>query len=273
MALVELDKMLKSPQTTFVGGPNGLQARRCRAIHAHLDLVIRNGRLSADAAERAAETNGFSPSWGGRQLCGWTRQWVTNRKLPESLRGCHAKTASILAIPSIKAELRAYLHSNKWSVNPAKLAKFTANEMLPKEAEMYLRNLVGEEMPLALKNYLELELFPCVHLKVGRGISFPTARRWLHWEGFQYTSHKKGLYFDGHDHADVIEYHQETFLPMLKSFEPQLVRYSVENPNQERPPTDQTNYVECRLVIVAHDEMTVQSNDMKEKDWVFEDEH
>ena len=72
MALVELDKMLKSPRTTFVGGPNGLQARRCQAIHAHLDLVIHNGRLSADAAECVAETNGFSPSWGGRQLCGWT---------------------------------------------------------------------------------------------------------------------------------------------------------------------------------------------------------
>jgi len=136
-----------------------------------------------------------------------------------------------------------------------------------------LRDLVGEEMPLALKNYLELELFPRVHLKVGRGISLPTACRWLHREGFQYISHKKGLYFDGHDRADVIEYRQKTFLPVLKSFEPQLVRYSVENPDQERLPKDQTNYVECCFVIVAHDEMTVQSNDMKDKDWVFEDGH
>ncbi|KIK18907.1 hypothetical protein PISMIDRAFT_54765, partial [Pisolithus microcarpus 441] len=182
-AFEDLDKMLKSAQTKFVGGQNGLQARRCRAIRAHLDLVIRNGRLSSDAAERAAETNGFSRSWGGRQLRGWTRQWVTNRKLPESLRGRHAKTASVLAIPSIKAELRAYLRSNKWSVNPGKLVKFTANEMLPREAEPYLQNLVDNEMPLALKKYLELELFPRIHLKVGHGISLPTARRWLRHEG------------------------------------------------------------------------------------------
>ena len=162
-ALADLVKMLKSARMRLVGGPNGLQAHCCHVIRAHLDLVVRNQCLWADAAEWAAETNGFSPSWGGCQLHGWTYQWVTNRKLPESFRGRHAKTASVLAIPSIKTELRAYLQSNKWSVDPATLAKFTANEMLPKEAARYLRNLVDDEMPLALKRYLELELFPRVH--------------------------------------------------------------------------------------------------------------
>lgn len=168
--------MLKSARTRLVGGPNGLQARHCHVIRAHLVLVVHNQCLWADAAEQAAETNGFSPSWGGRQLHGWTNQWVTNRRLPESFWGCHAKTASVLAIPSIKTELHAYLQSNKWSVDPVTLAKFTASEMLPKEAVQYLRNLVDDEMPLTLKKYLELELFPRVHLKVRRGVSLHTAR-------------------------------------------------------------------------------------------------
>jgi len=80
------------------------------------------------------------------------------------------------------------------------------------------------------------------------------------------------LYFDGHNHPDVVEYRQQVFLPTLKQCEPLLVRYNVGNVDQESPLMDQTNYVQCWLIIVAHDEMTVQSNDVKGKEWVFEDE-
>jgi hypothetical protein len=35
----------------------------------------------------------------------------------------------------------------------------------------------------------------------------------------------------------------------------------------------QRNYVECILVLVAHDEMTSQANDSPDKSWVLGDEH
>jgi len=53
---------------------------------------------------------------------------------------------------------------------------------------------------------MELELFSCIHLKVGQGISLGTARHWLRKEGFKFISYKKGLYFDGHDRPDVVKY-------------------------------------------------------------------
>ena len=34
-----------------------------------------------------------------------------------------------------------------------------------------------------------------------------------------------------------------------------------------------TNFVERRLVLVAHDEMTVQAHDGKKKSWVMDNEH
>ncbi|KAG1833187.1 hypothetical protein EV424DRAFT_1533309 [Suillus variegatus] len=221
--LQDVDKLLKSAKTKFVGGVNGLQTRCTRAIHAHLDLVVRNGRISADAAECAAEANGFAAAWGGCQLRSWTRQWINEQKLPESMRGRHAKVATLLAIPSIATELRAYLHSNKWSMNPEKLAKFTNNEMITKEADLYLKNVINDEMPNALKRYIESEIFPHIHLKVGHGISLSTAHHWLYHEGFRYMSHKKGLYFDGHDWPDTVEYRQKVFLPAMKEFEHRLV--------------------------------------------------
>jgi hypothetical protein len=54
------------------------------------------------------------------------------------------------------------------------------------------------------QKYMEVELFPCIHLKPGKRIS--TARRWLHHEGFKFTEHKKSLYFDGHERSDVVDY-------------------------------------------------------------------
>ena len=110
----------------------------------------------------------------------------------------------------IAAELRAYICSNEWVTDPEKLSKFSKDQLVPKAAEEYLCLITKEEMPWGLKKYMELELFPHIHLRVGCGISLATAQRWLHSEGFRYTTHKKSLYFDGHDHADVVEYRQRS---------------------------------------------------------------
>jgi hypothetical protein len=97
-----------------------------------------------------------------------------------------------------------------------------------------------------------------------------TARRWLHLEGFQYISHKKGLHFDGHDRPDVLAYCQNNFLLTMKLFKPCLIRYVVGDIETQIPPT---NFVERGLVLCAHDESTSQANDAPDKAWVLEDQH
>jgi hypothetical protein len=268
----EIVKLLKSKKTKFVSGPQGLQARRSRAIEIHLRLFLENKKSFIEASERAAESQGFASHWGGRQLRSWTRSWINKRELPISLKGRHAKAYSLLSDPAIATDLRAYVRSNKWAMNPEKLSQFTQKELIPPVAEKYLNEIVHDEMPRGLKKYIELELFPRIHMKVGRGISLPTARRWLHREGFRYISHKKGLYFDGHDRADVVDYRQNGFLPKMKALEPRLVKYVVGDVEKEQyvPPQ---NYVKRRLVLCAHDEMTAQAHDGKEKSWVLEDQH
>ena len=105
-------------------------------------------------------------------------------------------------------------------MDPKKLNKFTQNKLVPQVADKYVCHLVKEEMPQGIKKYVDLKLFPQIHLEVGHGISLATAHHWLHSEGFKYTTHKKGLYFDGHDRPDVVEYQQNVFLPEMKMFEP-----------------------------------------------------
>jgi hypothetical protein len=123
-----------------------------------------------------------------------------------------------------------------------------------------------------LKRFMEVELFPRIHLKVGRGVSLSTAQCWLHCEGFRYIGHKKGLYFDGHDWPDVVSYWQNEFLPMMKLYQSGFVRYVVGDVSRELY-SDPPNFVETQKVLLTHDEMTAQANDARGKSWVFEDQH
>ena len=84
-------------------------------------------------------------------------------------------------------------------MNLAKLAAFMRDELIPAEAEKYARQIVDKEMPAGLKKYMEVKLFPHVHLKVGKGICLSTACRWLYQKGFRYMKYSKGLYYDGHN--------------------------------------------------------------------------
>jgi hypothetical protein len=45
-------------------------------------------------------------------------------------------------------------------MNPAKLAAFIQNELIPNEAKKYACQIVDKEMPQGLKKYLEIVLFP-----------------------------------------------------------------------------------------------------------------
>ena len=83
-----------------------------------------------------------------------------------------------------------------------------------------------------------------------------------------YTTHKKGLYFDRHDHPDVVDYQQNVFLPTTKAYEPQLVQYEVGNVKKEMI-IPQANYVEQWLVLMPQDKMTSQANDIMPKMWVY----
>jgi hypothetical protein len=61
-------------------------------------------------------------------------------------------------------------------MDPEKLTAFSANKLVPAVADEYLHNITHNEMPHSFKKYMEYELFPRIHLKVGRGVSLPTAR-------------------------------------------------------------------------------------------------
>ncbi|KIJ39315.1 hypothetical protein M422DRAFT_257928 [Sphaerobolus stellatus SS14] len=122
-------------------------------------------------------------------------------------------------------------------MDPAKLAKFTKDKLIPEEASQYLCQIVEHEMPN---------------------------------EGFKYTAHKKALYYDGHECPDVTLYRQETFIPSMKAYDRRLVKYVVGQVENEEPLT--CFKVETKLVLCAHDEMTAQANDGQKMSWIWKGE-
>jgi len=71
----------------------------------------------------------------------------------------------LLSDPTIAAELRAYVCSNKWAIDPAKLAQFARGQLINTIADKYLQHIIHEEIWHDLKWYMEVELFPHIQLK------------------------------------------------------------------------------------------------------------
>ncbi|KAH8793679.1 hypothetical protein DL96DRAFT_1478969 [Flagelloscypha sp. PMI_526] len=175
-ALADIKRLIVSKKTQWAAGHTGLQATRARAIESHLWMLVKNERTSIDAAQIAAEAHGFRPAWGGRQVRKWTRGWIADRKLPESLRGHHIKTWSLLEQPDVQEELKSYFRANKWSMDPAKLVEYTKASIVTAEMKKYIEDAVNNEMPAGLKRYLESEILPRNGMRAAHGISLTQAR-------------------------------------------------------------------------------------------------
>jgi hypothetical protein len=269
--LEDIEKLIQSKKDVFDAGHNGLQSYRACAIQSYLWMVVHNGKSTIEASQRAAESQGFAEKWGGRMVRCWVRKWVEERKLPISSKGRHKKVFSLYDDPAIRAELRSFVRSNKWAMNTEKLVAFTKQEMVPAAAKEYLEHITNVEIPQGLKKYLEIELFPRIQLKSNKGVSLSTARRLLKHEGFQFQEYKKALYFDGHERPDVVQDRQTRFLPEMVRLKERLVEYVAGDVEKEMLKTP-TNYVERRLVLCAHDEMTAQANNDAGKGWILEGE-
>ena len=125
--------------------------------------------------------------------------WVKQRELPQSKRGAHAKTYSLISDPIIQAELQSYMCSNKWAISPAKLQQFLQQE----EAESYAQWILSEEIPQGLKHHFESVILPRLHLPLN-GISLSMIHHVMIEARFSFTVHKKVIFYDGHECPDMV---------------------------------------------------------------------
>ena len=82
--------------------------------------------------------------------------------------------------------------------------------------------------------------------------------------------YSKGLYYDGHDRPDVLDYRQKHFLPAMQQYRSRMVEYKIGEVETEL--TKQLQPGKRSLVLVAHAESTMQANDGEKEGWVMNEE-
>jgi hypothetical protein len=105
-----------------------------------------------------------------------------------------------------------------------------------------------------------------------RGISLRTAQRWLKKLRWRYAKKKNGMYIDGHEREDVVDYRKK-FVERWKGYEKRFVIYDNEGQVVSQPRQGfAVPGVRFRLILVTHDESTFYENDRRKTKWVHEKE-
>ena len=94
------------------------------------------------------------------------------------------------------------------------------------------------------------------------------ACRWLKKLNWRYTRKKNGMYVDGHEREDVVEYRNE-IIARWKEYEKRFLKF-----DNNRDPINQlvgfpvAQIGRFPLILVTHDESTFYANDCRKTKWV-----
>jgi hypothetical protein len=175
-------------------------------------------------------------NWFARQVRALARHYQIFEQLPKGKRG-GSRSA------------RSWLH----------------DERVKKMVLDYLKNLpTGKVTPSALQKHINNMIFPELGIKPKKSLTIRTARRWLIKLGWRHTLVKKGVYMDGHERSDVVNYRNKEFLPQMAMFEARMVHY--EGPDMTRV---EPQLAECEKEIIHqfHDECCFHANDQSNHAW------
>ena len=105
------------------------------------------------------------------------------------------------------------------------------------------------------------------HLGLDKPVSVCTVQRWLHIMGYNWQNEKKGQYSDGHEHKDVVDYHQRVFLPAFAGYVESMRKWD-DNGEEEVPASPP----ERHTVVWFHDESIFYAHNHHKVRWVHDSE-
>jgi hypothetical protein len=98
-------------------------------------------------------------------------------------------------------------------------------------------------------------------------ISLRTAQKWLHRMGWRYGKKRNGMYVDGHEREDIVEYREE-FIKRWKVYEKRMYSYDNDgNREGELNGFPVSSGQRFRLILVTHDESTFYETDRWKSVW------
>ena len=132
-------------------------------------------------------------------------------------------------------------------------------------ARAHLSSLpTGDVTPKRFHHALHERILPSLGWILGKPLSERTARRWLIKLGWRRTMLRKGVYMDGHERPDVVEYRKNDFLPLMALHEKNMVQWLANRTERVDPklgPGDK------RVIAVFQDESSFHVNEYKQIVW------
>ncbi|CAG8737726.1 4333_t:CDS:2 [Cetraspora pellucida] len=117
---------------------------------------------------------------------------------------------------------------------------------------------------IMVKDYFEQTILPHLNIKSVQCISVHTVQRWMHKLGFRYQRYKKGVYINGHEHLDIVEYRQ-TFFQEVVQLEQLMSKWV--NPECRIRTYPDLESSEKEHVWITHDETTFYTYDSPHSVW------
>jgi hypothetical protein len=189
-----------------------------------------------EASDLAAQGAG-KKDWYSRQLRNWARSFITTQQLP-TLNNTNFKHSMI------------------------------EDESLAQEIKLYLQTLGKHFKAADVVFYLDQ---PEIKERFGisKAISERTAQRFLNVMSYRYGKEAKGMYSDGHERDDVVQYRNDVFLPLWKELERRMLLRDRDG-NITQYPNLLPN--ESQLILITHDESTFFATDQRKTRWIHSSE-
>ena len=202
----------------------------------------------------AAVVAGNLLHYSDRTIREWKVQFMANGgRFLDTRQGSYKRTGVLWSSEELNAKARAFVRKNasvkgKTNMTAASFCSWINNDFLPYEA-----------------------------LRPGypRRVSVELARRWLHQLGFTIINKSKGIFIDGHERADVVEY-RKTFLRRMAAIgfvnedNAPTPEAAAALPNDiTSPPEEQRE----KTIVIFHDESIFNANEDQSTMWGTEDQH
>ena len=179
---------------------------------------------------------------GQRAILSWVDCFAETGDLPKSKQGRHQKTKSLLSDKDVESDCINWLREAKKNErNPLNFRKFLMESVFPK----YISEDESKK----------------------RTISVRSCSNWMIKLGYKYGMWKKGVYIDGHEREDVVEYRKRFCLEMMEYLK-RMKFYSGDNMEKCCERHDLENQ---EIVWVCHDESCYWANDDGGKGWSSEE--
>lgn len=174
---------------------------RYLAIENYLLLLKKkSGKVIASIEVAASHFRHRKSSSQARRIRFWTDYFLVHQTLPVHRQGCHVKTRSLILDEDVRTACRSWLRSQ----------------------------VPDSVCGAAFANWLGSQLHLKLNLSNPVTVSVPTAVRWMHELGLRYNDFRRGVYYDGHEREDVVQY-RELFLRRMERYQSRMAKFVDEN--------------------------------------------